>query len=550
MLRTFRTLIVVTGLSVTACAPHRVTVDDGRAAAAAAMAQADGLVLRGCHGCLAEARDIYARLAGGPLADEALSRGFAAAALLVIRERELSIDTGASIVALRAAADALSAPRASSTSAAPRPGPAAAGAAAGTLGPLGAARIVRLVEMLPPNPAGMGEAEFSGWLRDKLATATPLDDDVAWLATSGFPSPAREYLVLGVRCSELARPLLNFATRWRDAEPGPPDEPPVLVYRRALCAGAVGHSALERLVDADPRMAEAAYAWARDAPLETERASSTLARTFAADAFKAFPQSPATAYLMGTLRQVAGDYRDALKYFDVTLSLAPRHEHAQLGRTIALTYLRERDRAIAAATTLIEWNSVDRRDAYYWRANNLRAIERLTEARQDIDRSKQLGETLPNRMLAGVIEYEQGDYAPALTDLMRAWTLGSARHCPAVWYQGLVRVKQELWAQAASAFELSVSCYAKDISDDRLEIEGMKVRTDLDAAVRDAQLRVLTESLEDDQRHRWDSALNAASCLVRTGDRARARAFLDIAAEDPGLAADVATLRELANRGN
>jgi hypothetical protein len=268
-------------------------------------------------------------------------------------------------------------------------------------------------------------------------------------------------------------------------------------------------------------------------------------RVLAAEAFRDFPNSPAVTYLMAAVEQTAGNCREALRLYTATLALTAGHENAQLGRTVCLTFLSRPEEAIEAATTLINWRSSNLRDAFYWRAYNQHVLHQLDQARQDIGRSKQLGSSTENRTLAGIIEYEQDDLTIALTDLERGWALSVGRNCTAAWYQGLVHVRREAAPEAAAGFDRAMGCYARNVAEDQQELAAMRERTDLEPEFQRVQVQNLTIALQDDQRQRWASAMNAANCFARAGDLVKADALLLIASEDPTLAADVATLKVL-----
>lgn len=512
-------LVAMMVAALGACATHRVAIDDGRAAATAALARADQRLLDGCYACLIEARDAYTRLTSGPIADLASIRLFGAEALIVLREKELAIETSGAEARLEAAPTLLPAD-------------------------VDARRLLGIVDLIPPNAIGLPDTEHSAFVRARMASAGPgqLDGELDWLAASSLWEPVREYVTLSLQCSAVGRPLLTPMRRWRETEPRP-DAPPLIAYRRALCAGNSGLPALEALREATPTFAEAAYELARNAPLAQQRASSTEARTLASEAFNYFPQSPAVNYVMATIAHASGDCGEALRFYDATLALRARHENAQLGRTACLTHLDRPEDAIAAATTLIEWQSTNLRDGFYWRAYNLHVLRRFDQARQDVERSKQLGSTIENHTLAGMIEYEQDDLDPALLDLERAWSLGRGRNCTAAWYQGLVHVKRESWSDAAPGFERAVGCYRQDVADVRVELAAMEARTDLDPEVQRTEMQNLTQALQIAQRRRWDSAINGANCFVRSGDVTKAAPLLVIASEDPTLAEDVASLK-------
>jgi tetratricopeptide (TPR) repeat protein len=516
-----RVLPLLTAVLVAAagCATHGIRPEILRQAAETDLARADGRLLDGCYDCLLEARDTYARLQFGPVGPLASSRLFGAELLIVLREQELAIDSHASTARAEAAAGAASPD-------------------------LDAARLLRLVAMLPSNREGLSSAAFDTFMRGHMADARGLDDELAWLATAPLWDPVREYLRLGVVCSGLDRSS-RAAVEARIGAPS--GDPPLLAYRRATCGGVRSVPALEAVHAAVPGFAAAAYFLARTASGTQQHTGGARARVLAAEAYARFPQSPAATYVAGTVEQLAGDCREALRHYDETLAIVDRHENAQLGRTVCLTYLGRPEEAIAAATVLIGWQSTNVRDAYYWRAFNHRLQKRLDEARQDIDRSKRLGSTVEIRTLAGIIEYEQTDDEPARQDLDVAWSMSGGRGCPAAWYQGLVHIRREAWADAAAGFDRAMGCYAQSVADDQSALEEMRTRTDvdLDPDFRQSQIRNFTLAIEADERQRHAAAMNAAASFANAGDVSTARDRLRIAAADPSLAEAVGRLRAI-----
>jgi tetratricopeptide (TPR) repeat protein len=478
----------------------------------AELAQADADVLAGCYDCLREARDTYGRLAAGPVASVAVERRFEAEVLIVLREKELAIDTGPSMMRATAAAEGL----------APE---------------VGAARILKVVAEVPANGDGWPAAVLRAFSRAHLPDAATVDADLAWLAASPVWLPVRNYVTLSVLCAQVGRPYRpgdDTATA---------DDPPLLAYRRATCGMVRNRDLLQQLHDASPRFAETAYYLARASVGTQQSEGSRKARALVAEAYARFPESPAVTYLAGGINQLAGNCREGLRDYDETLALQPLHENAQLGRTMCLTYLNRPEEAIEAATRLLGWRSTNQRDAFYWRAYNHRLQHRLPMARQDIEASKRLGSSVENRTLAGIIEYEQDDLTPSAQDLAVAWTMSGTHGCTAAWYLGLVHIKENAWAEAGAAFEQSMGCYQGHVDDDRAGLAAMQGRLDLDPDFRDSQIRNFLAAIDEDEKQRHASAMNAANTLVNAGDFTNARRLLAIAEADPSLAEAVTSLK-------
>lgn len=506
--------------AVAGCAAHRPPAVDPLVTALAAIDRADARLRDGCYACLIEARDAYAGLLTSPLRDLATRRRFDAELLIVLREKELAIDTTGSMARLEAAAQGLP-----PTYDVPR--------------------LMRRLGALIPYVTGVPDAVYDAFLLQHRPDATTAVADLAWLAGAPLYEPAREYLALAIRCNPVTR--FNASVALPGEAPPGADEPPLLAYRRSTCRGESGLVPLAALYDAHPEMAEAAYYLSINKPLQTNGPSSEKRRLTVA-AYAVFPLSPAVVYAMAIVSHSAGNCRDALKYYDETLVLQDHHESAQLGRTTCLTYLKRQDEAIAAATQLIGWNSTKLLEAFYWRAYNHRLQEHLDSARADIDASKRHGSTSENRTLAGVIEYEQDDLTPAVDDLNRGWALSMARSCTAAWYLGLVHIKRDVWADAAGGFERAMNCYARNVREDRDSLVAMEQTPDLDPEFRASQIAGFQAAIVEDERQQRAAALNTAISYTNSGNLVRARQFLPTAELEPSFAQQIAELKTLMER--
>jgi tetratricopeptide (TPR) repeat protein len=495
------------------CGPQKPRVDL-RALAMADLARADDRLLAGCYACLVEARDIYAGLLTGPAAALAAPRQFDADLLIALREQELTIDTTQSVARLDADGAALP----------PE---------------YGVPRILKRVASLLPFATGLSDAGYLAFMKAHREDGETADDDLRWLALAPLFAPVRDYFALSIRCNPIYR--VGDTPASTTETPPPADDPPLLAYRRATCAGAKGVDALKALYEQHPELAEAAFFVALNTP--PGNGPTGEKRTLAKAAYAAFPQSPAVTYAIAIITHTAGSCRDALPYYDETLALQARHESAQLGRTACLSALGRSDAAIAAATQLIGWQSTKQLEAYYWRAYNERVQQHLDRARADIEESKRHGRTQENLTLAGVIEYEQGDLPPALEDLGLAWTLSSERNCTAAWYQGLVHVRREAWTEAGEAFNRDVGCFAANVREDRAGLASMDAHTELDADFRASQIAAFKAAIVEDERQRRASSLNSAAAFASGGTIDHVRELLDIAALEPSFADQIAKLK-------
>jgi hypothetical protein len=267
------------------------------------------------------------------------------------------------------------------------------------------------------------------------------------------------------------------------------------------------------------------------------------AKAHLAEALARFPTSPAIMYLTGNYDQLAGDYPEALRFYDRTLAAQPAHDLALLGRIICLTNLERAQQAIDAATQLLELGDGNQADAYYWRARNHRSLARLAEARKDISAAKELTFTRDVLGLAGVIEYDQGDLDPAEVDLTAAIEVGG-EDCTARWYLALVRRQHKHWLAAGRAFEDAMVCFRDRALGSAERLRALQARGDLDPVYRANAVASLEASIEADTRQQHLAALTAAGHAAAGGDLASAKTLVELAARDPALADRVAKLRE------
>jgi tetratricopeptide (TPR) repeat protein len=483
-----------------------------------ALLRADELVLQGCHACLTEARELYQQAFTRRRSPALVQRLFEADLLIGLREKELALDWTASFVRAR-------------------------GLAADLPPAFDADRYLRLAEAVLPDDIGTPRHERNALLATQILRAEQLKEELSWLETGALGSAVRRYLALALECS------YGEMSRSRQSPAGLPapepqaDLPGLLLYRTAVCRPTAAEW-LDRLRSEVPRFAEAALVQGRVALRTVQQDGGSKAREFLQEAYSAFPLSPAVTYMNGSLNQLAGDCRTALRFYDETLARKSSHEDALLGRAACLSVLKEPDAAIAVATRLIDMRAYNQADAFYWRAWNHHQRAELSLARADANRAKTLQYNSPVLTLAGMIEHDQGDLSPAETDLAVAKDLDSS-NCTARWYLALVALKREVWAQAGSRFASAMECYTSNAADAERRMQAMAVREDVDPQWRATQLAGFEAAIREDRSQESASAYNAAVNFLRAGDRANAVTHADLAARDPQRRPKVEELRTL-----
>jgi len=491
------------------------------------LTEADAKVLQGCYDCLIEARGIYERFAAGSTRSLVIVRLFETQLLLALREKELALDSAASIDRARELAKELP--------------PAAE-----------AERFLALVDFASPDGVGTPRRQKAALAEAHKAFVPRINDELAWLkSTTALSAPVRQYLSLAVDCAALARPgragaLFGSDDFWigsSRARDAPAGTTPLVAYRISICDG-IGAKSLEAVRTAVPRFVEAAFFLGR---LEVANAGQTgggPARTLLSDAYRRFPTSPSVTYLSGNLSQMVGDCREALQFYDETLALQPVHEDALLGRTMCLAYLRRFDEAVSQATRMIELQTDNWGEAFYWRAWIRHAQGDLPAARADVERAKQLVVADKSFTLAGMIEHDQDDLDVAERDLTLARRL-NPKQCVAMWYLGMVGMKRQQWSGAGRDFEAAMSCYQEDVTEDTRLIQSWEAREMEDVAFKARQVANFRAALAEDQKQMCAAALNATMFYARGDNAERARQLIEIAAGDPALAEKVAQLRQI-----
>ena len=489
------------------CAP-RVKVPPGPS-----LLDADRLSAAGCYRCLLDALKIYDALLTSRPTPAATRGAFRTAILLAAREKELGLPAREPLERARGLAPSL--PEAER-----------------------AALALEVAAALPWDQSGLSK-EFSEEFVKTLHAGAPQVRSWHEQLASLRSDPFFAYLDASLACA-------YGDWRARDArldEIGAAQPASLLVkYRIGACVPK-RRAALEEVLTADPRFAEAHLFLGRDALIESATAIGrrSLIEPHLAAAYQAFPTSPSVTFTVGGMYRAFNRMADALRYYDETLALVPVHREAILGRVIALTYLGRPPDAIATATRMIDLGEWYVGDAYYWRAFNLHEQKNLDLARDDIERAKTLaGHRSDVLLLAGIIYFDRRELDAAVADLARAWQMNDTA-CDAAWYLGLARSEQKQWAVAAGLFPRAAGCYRSTADILRAQLtEGLKGIIDLDdrASLDSEYSRSIEQQLVSEAR----SYYNAAYACAQRGERDQAISYAERAEQHAFMKAKAADL--------
>jgi tetratricopeptide (TPR) repeat protein len=482
------------------------------------LAAADTLVLQGCYDCLLQARATYERVAVGRARPLVVTRLFETDLLIALREKELALDWSDALGRARALIPELP---------------------AGTEG----VRYLTIADAIPPDLNGWSRREYGELQRPYMPFYTQADAELEWLQTGVLAAPVRQYLTLALDCAYPARRPTPTQPARITVPSVPPEAPPLLRYRSAICRS-VNQRTLEQVRADVPKFIETSYFLARLIVATAQKNGPGKGRELLNEAHTRFPLSPAVTYLYGRFNQLIGDCRAALRFYDETIAIKSLHEDAMLGRTMCLTFLKRSEEAIAAATHIVDLKLDNIALAYYWRAWNLHSRKELDLARADINRAKALQARADIFLLAGIIEYDQKDLPIAQRDLTSSIDM-EPESCSALWYLGLVHMDLKNFARSGEFFESSMTCYEKRVLASEQSLREMQAREDLDAEFKARQIEGFEAAIKEDRSQQYASAFNAANHFAQAGNLEKARPLLELSAKDPALADMVAQLRKI-----
>jgi tetratricopeptide (TPR) repeat protein len=415
-------LVLAAIAALTGCATHRPS-DVALRKASSTTGDLAQLIRHGCYHCLEQAFAEADTRGAKPAA-------FEAAALLVLRSKELGLPTEPWLGRARA----LAATDPSLTT------------------------YVTMVEAIPPHPMSDDrDALFDVRARNQARTSL-----AAWRASlhSGTTSDLfRMYLDVALICGfgTLKENEQSFAGQL-DADV----QAPIYQYRIGICDS--GYSGrLKALRAGDAAFVDADFVLGRYALEDPVQPDQDEALRRLQSAATAFPRSPVIGVTIGNVYRRWEEWSDALAAYDRVLAVSPLHPEALLGRAVSLSHLARPQEAIAAATTLIDQGQWHLGEAYYWRGWNHLRLEQHEHARSDADRAKTLMSNAAVFVLSGVIEWRLRRLDTAEKEFETAMAIDFGE-CEAALDLGVVRDERRRPVEALAAFQQARQCYDLSIS--------------------------------------------------------------------------------------
>jgi tetratricopeptide (TPR) repeat protein len=462
-------LVLAAIAALTGCATHRPADVAARQATPAAEDLAQ-LIRQGCYRCLEKAF-AEADISG------ATTRAFEAAALLVLRSKELGLPTEPWLGRARALAGGDS-----------------------SLTP-----YLAMVEAIPPHPMSDDrDALFDVRARTQARTSL-----AAWresLLSGPASNVFRMYLDVALICGfgTLKENDQSF-TGQLDVDA----QAPIYQYRIGICD--IGHAdRLKALRAGHATFVDADFAlgrYALDDPVQPDQ-DEGLRRLQSAAA--AFPRSPVIGVTIGNVYRRWEEWSDALAAYDRALAVSPAHPEALLGRAISLSRLARPQEAIETASALIDQGQWHLGEAYYWRGWNQLRLEQHERARGDTDRAKTLMSNAAVFVLSGVIEWRLRRLDTAEKEFESAIAIDFGE-CEAALDLGVVRDERRKPAEALAAFQQARQCYDLSIALRREAIANVESGPGSDATKARDTARYQRELMALQERR--DEALRAIAVL-------------------------------------
>lgn len=381
------------------------------------------LIRHGCYRCLEQA---FAEADARGAATEA----FEAAALLVLRAKELGLPTEPWLAhaRARAAADA------------------------------SLTQHLRMVEAIPPHALSDDrDALFDVRIRSQARSSLQ-----AWrdsLQSGPTSNVFRLYLDVALVCGfgRLKQNEESFAGQL-DADV----RAPIYQYRIGVCDSAHAER-LKTLRAADAAYVDADFALGRYALDDAVNPDQDEGLRRLQSAYAAFPRSPAIGVSIGNVYRRWEQWADALTTYDAVLAGSPKHPEALIGRVISLSHLARPAEAIQTATMLIDLGQWHLGEAHYWRGWNHLRLAQHDLARADADRAKTLMSNAAVYVLSGVIEWRLRRLDSAEKEFESAIAIDFGE-CEAALDLGVVRDERRKPAESLAAFQQARQCYDLSIA--------------------------------------------------------------------------------------
>ena len=453
------------------------------------MATADALVRAGCFDCLADALKQYESIRQVPVVVELATAGAVrASALLALRERELGTTDSGYLERARELA---------ATSATVRQD------------------LAPLLDMIGVVPwrAGAGPDQPLDFYRNRA-------ERLEMLRSLAARDELSAYVWLAYACEG------NSVRTDKNDLVGPIDamrqmsDMPLLLFRQAICLG-VDAKAVEALFEREPRFAELAFfrGLTASGAVNIEDADARYREAYAWRA-----TWPAATLALANLAMTAEEFASALDFYDTTVTLAPSHPEALLGKLRALTYLSRHDDALGGADELLATRSYPG-DAYYWRAVNELQLERLDRAWDDIEAADKVMVNSDVPKLAGIIEMRRRllDVARQKLELSRE---RNRADCETSYYLHLVLADQARWDHVVEMAVGTAGCLDGAEAYARQEIDRIAASS-VPAARKARQIARREQQIASAVRMRATCWFNAAVANFNLSKPAEARRFAE-----------------------
>jgi tetratricopeptide (TPR) repeat protein len=206
---------------------------------------------------------------------------------------------------------------------------------------------------------------------------------------------------------------------------------------------------LEPLLAADPGFSEVHYYLGESALLAGKLL--TAERHYLAVLDK-IPESLSVLISLAKVAFQMEETESCLEWNEKALALLPTYRDALLGKGLCLSFLGQREEALAALGRLLELGTYYMGEGHYWSAWNLNELGRLDEARKTIESAKVfLVDVVDVHTLSGIIAYKQGRLDDAEKDFRLALSLHSSESDPA-YYLGRLYADRKDWLDSGIYF--------------------------------------------------------------------------------------------------
>jgi tetratricopeptide (TPR) repeat protein len=500
--RTVRLVLTLAALGAGACAPRPRLDPRPGIALTAELAKADALVAEGCYACLSDALATYERVAAGGDAPAAGLRAVDTALLLALRERELGLGRARSLEH-------------------------AVELAAHQPPPHDISLFQSVVEVQAWHAYGVSKEQIDQSMGPLMTMHSTWPGWRARLAPGAARDFVGAYHLLSLDCT--ARGLLRDA----GVEPWVPPSgaPPLLRFRAAVCPSTVDGPALDKLLDDDPRWAEAHFFLGE---MALGKGTVRTAEKHLVEALKAIPELTAARVMLGHVYLASEEFQLARDAYRQANAAVPGQREAMLGEVKSLSALGRHEEAILILDAMERLGTWYMGEMYYWRAWNRYHLTQYDAANDDVlaSRSRMPMDGQVDK-LAGFIAIARNEVPRAETEFRSAVIhIEGGSDCDATYFLGSTQVMQRKWADAVPNFEKAEACYARAQQSLRARIKDIR-GSDLPDDRQDVLVAAREKDIAAARLQEARSCYNAAVAYANLGDAAKARPFAERALTHP-----------------